>query len=105
MAAAVTFKPGDAVIVIAVPGIRYPEACLPGTMSTVVRECSCRCAFRGMTSIPFYVLAVGVCALEVVLKKIDPDGRQLVDWDWRELTKENPQVAVPADSHPLPCTV
>jgi hypothetical protein len=77
-----SFKPGDAVIVISVPGVIYPHDAVPGTIATIVRCCECLCS-RSSRS-PYYEIQVPartLCAVELVLKKIDPDGRQLTRWE------------------------
>jgi hypothetical protein len=88
---AVNFKPGDAVIIIAHPLARYPADALPGTVATIIKGCDCPLAM--MSRYPYWEIQIParcLCAVELVLKKIDPDGRQVIRWDWRELLSDQP---------------
>jgi hypothetical protein len=88
------FMGGDLVIVVRVEGALYPAHALPGTRATIIARCACQCAGRGLAArqgIPFWEIktqeGMTLCAVEKVLKKIDPDQHTPADFDWRELTR------------------
>lgn len=83
------FKPGDMVMVIYMKGTHYPPPFQPGTIATVEGTCPCAIAH----CLPFYRIKTAIascCAYEQILRKIDPEGRQMVEWDWRELLVKTP---------------
>jgi hypothetical protein len=78
----VSFKPGDAVIIISHPKAIYPADAMPGTVATIIRQCDCPLASLG--PYPYWEIKIptrACCAVEIVLKKIDPEGRQLTRWE------------------------
>jgi hypothetical protein len=85
------FKAGDAVIIVSHPLARYPADAPPGTVATIIRRCECGLAM--LSRFPYWEIQIpsrSLCAVELVLKKIDPDGRQVIRWDWRELLTDQP---------------
>jgi hypothetical protein len=78
----VSFKAGDLVVVIAVPGASYPSDALPGTVARIVEKCGC--LFTMLHPHPYWLIDVPsrrLCAAEPTLRKIDGEDRQVVRWD------------------------
>lgn len=94
------FRTGDMVIVIKIEGVAYPPAAPPGTICSIERACSCPISNFAwiLTGNEFYSLILpsgssNICMSSSVLRKIDEEGRQVVDWDWTELTTKREAVS------------
>lgn len=77
-----SFKPGDLVVVIAVPGASYPSDVGPGTIATIVEKCGC--IFTLLCQYPYWYIDAPsrrLCAAEPTLRKIDGEDREVVKWD------------------------
>lgn len=80
-----SFKSGDMVVIVRVEGAHYPRDAQPGTIGTVQAQCTCVVgALAHLVGQTFYSVALPATTLCIngkVLRKIDPDGRQVGSWD------------------------